>query len=244
MHEGRANSAGYVADYFHTLLGLSPPALFVEVGAYKGEASRRVKHDHPGCRVVAFEANPYNYEQYKSEPEFASGAIEYRHLAVTDTNAPVTFHLRVREDGEELRKVTGNSSLLRRQGTDTQYQALTVDGVTLDDFFSDPDEAPVGLWIDAEGASGQVLMGATKLLQRTQLILIEVEEEQIWERQWRSLDVIEFFLEAGFVPITRDAEYNQQYNVIFVSDDVYELPDVMWSLELHTNYLTQHMGVR
>jgi hypothetical protein len=76
------------------------------------------------------------------------------------------------------------------------------------------------------------------------VVLIEVEEKLIWQRQWRSIDVIEFFLDAGFVPLTRDAEYSQQYNIIFVREDVYERPEVLRSHELHTNYLTQHMGVR
>src|SRR5674476_201404 len=136
-----------------------------------------------------------------------------------------------------------SSELLRRQNTDTEYEDLTVEGVTLDGFFGIDAQEPVCLWIDVEGASGHVLRGATALLRRTELVLIEVEEKLMWEGQWRSIDVIEFFLDAGFVPLTRDAEYNQQYNIIFVREDVYERPDVLWSHELHTNYLTQHMGV-
>jgi len=244
MDDGRSNSAAYVANYFHELTALTKPALFVEAGAYKGEASRRVKRDQPSCRVVAFEANPYNYERYAEELGFVAAGIEYHNLAVTDAAGPVIFHLRSSADGEGLRKVTGNSSLLRRLHADTEYESLTVDGVMLDDFFVNDAQEPVCLWVDVEGASAQVLRGATKLLQRTELVLIEVEEKPMWEGQWCSIDVIEFFLDAGFVPLTRDAEYNQQYNVIFVREDVYERPEVLLSHELHTNYLTQHMGVR
>ena len=243
MDQGRSNSAGYVANYFHELIALTKPALFIEAGAYRAEASRRVKHDHPSARVVAFEANPYNHQRYADKLGFAAAGVDYLNLAVTDAAGPATFHLRSREDGEQLRKVTGNSSLLRRQDSDTEYEDLTVEGVTLDGFFGSAAEEPVCLWIDVEGASGHVLRGATKLLRRTELVLIEVEEKLMWEGQWRSIDVIEFFLDAGFVPLTRDAEYNQQYNIIFVREDVYERPDVLWSHELHTNYLTQHMGV-
>jgi hypothetical protein len=143
MWDGRSNSAAVVSAYFHDLVDLSRPALFVEAGAYRAEASRRTREQHPDCRVVAFEANPYNYEKYVDELGFADLGIEYRHLALTES----AFHLRS-------------------------------------------------------------------------------------------------FLEAGFLPLTRDAEYNQHYNIIFVRADVYERPDVLWSHELHTNYVTQHMGVR
>jgi hypothetical protein len=65
----------------------------------------------------------------------------------------------------------------------------------------------------------------------------------MWEGQWSSIDVIKLFLDAGFVPLTRDAQFDQQYNIIFVRDDAYERPDILRSHELHTNYLTQYMGV-
>jgi FkbM family methyltransferase len=244
MHQGRPNSAAFVANYFHELVSKVGPGLFVEAGAYRADASRRVRADHPDCRVVAFEANPYNYQRYVDELDFAGLGVDYVNLAVTEANGPVTFHLRTRQDGADLRKVTGNSSLLRRQGTDTEYEEITVEGVSLDEYFADSSAVPVCLWIDVEGASGAVLRGARKLLQRAALVLIEVEEKFQWEHQWRSLDVIEFFLDAGFIPLTRDAEYDQQYNVIFVRNDVYERPDVLWSHELHTNFVTQHMGVK
>ena len=244
MFQGRANSAALVANYFHELVAQIDPALFVEAGAYRADASCKVRADHPACRVVAFEANPYNYRRYAEELDFASLGVEFLNLAVTEANGPVTFHLRTRQDGEDLRRVTGNSSLLRRQGTDTEYEEITVQGVSLDEYFADSTASPVCMWIDVEGASGAVLRGARQLLERTELVLIEVEEKFQWEHQWRSLDVIEFFLDAGFVPLTRDAEYNQQYNILFVRNDVYERPDVLWSHELHSNYVTQHMGVK
>jgi len=244
MDDGRARSAGYVSEWFFELTDLLAPQLFVEAGAYRADASRRIRQRHDDCRIVAFEANPYNYRQYVDELDFASSRIDYLHLAVTDRPGPVTFNLRVKQDGEVLRKVTGNSSLLRRTATDVEYEAVTVDGVTLDDFFADAHEERIALWIDVEGASRQVLTGGEALLRSADLVMIEVEEKFMWEGQWRSLDVIDFFLRSGFVPLTRDAEYDQQYNIVFASQRFYSRPEVLWSHELHSNYLTQHMGVR
>jgi len=246
MHEGRSNSAALVANYFHELLGLSRPALFVEAGAYRADASRRVRAEYPETRVVAFEANPYNHARYVDELGFSELGIDYLNLAVTDSSGPVTFQLRTRQAGQDLRKITGNSSLKRRAGTDAEYEEVTVDGVSLDDFFAVElagPRAPICLWVDVEGAAGQLLEGATEVLSRTDLLMIEVEENFQWEDQWRSLDVIEFLLDHDFVPLTRDAEYNQQYNIVFVSSEFYERPEVLWSHELHTNYVAQHMGV-
>jgi hypothetical protein len=76
MWEGRANSAKLVADYFHKLVDLVGPALFVEAGAYGADASHRVRRDHPECRVVAFEANPFNYEQFSAAYGFDDQGID------------------------------------------------------------------------------------------------------------------------------------------------------------------------
>lgn len=242
MWTGRSNSAAFVADYFHELVAIAASDLFVEVGAHRAEASQRARATLPAARIVAFEANPYNFEEFSLSEPFNRLAIDYRHLAVTRQSGEVTFHLRTRSHGEGMDRVTGNSSLLPRVDPDTEYELISVPAVSLDDHFRDS-AGRAALWMDVEGASRDVLLGAEDLLERTDLVLIEVEEKAMWEGQWRSLDIIEHFLARSFVPLTRDAEYNQQYNIIFVRDSFYERPEVLWSHELHLNYLTQHLGL-
>lgn len=243
MDTGRADSAAYVTQYFHALVDLVRPDLFVEAGAYRADASREIRQRHPDCRVIAFEANPYNHAEYRDTLGFAEARIDYVNLALTDAPGPVTFHLRTRQGGEQLRNITGNSSLLRRADAGTEYEEVTVQGVTLDGHLAQEEFSRAALWVDVEGASRQVLQGATSTLERTKLVLIEVEEARVWEDQWRSLDVLEFFLASGFVPVTRDIEYDHQYNVLLVSTELYAEAEFLHSHELHLNYLTQHMGV-
>ena len=54
MDSGRGDSAAYLDQLFHKLVHLSRPELFIEAGAFRAEASRRVKQDHPTSEVVAF----------------------------------------------------------------------------------------------------------------------------------------------------------------------------------------------
>ena len=243
MGAGRQASATYVVNFFHELVGIATPELFVEVGAYRAEASRRVKADQPSCRVVAYEANPYNHAHYVDSLGFAANGIEYINAAVSDAEGRATFHLRRRQGGEDLRPVTGNSSLLRLEATDVDYEDIDVAAVTLDAQFPALDSS-AALWVDAEGASREVLSGAVRMLKSVDLIMIEVEEKPSWQHQWTALDVTTFLVGAGFVPITRDIEYEQQHNVVFVSNRLYANPAVLMSLELHLNYLRHHMGSR
>lgn len=243
LGQGRPDSAAYLSMFFHDLVDLLQPQLFVEAGAYRADASRHVKSRHPACRVVAFEANPYNHREYVDSLGFAEAGIDYLHHAVTDGAGPVTFNLRRRVAGEEMRAVTGNSSILKRADHDVEYEEITVEGVTLDGFFTDaPDR--VALWVDVEGASRQVLNGGSALIRRTDLLLIEVEERTMWDGQWLGLDVIDFLLEHDMVPVSRDIEYERQHNLLFVSRRFYAEPDFLAAYEGHLNWMSQQMTVR
>lgn len=239
---GRADSAAYVAAFFHEIIDLVKPDVFIEAGAYRAEASRRVREAHPDCRVVAFEANPYNVDEYAAE--IRGAGVEYLHLAVTDTPGTATFHLRRRNAEGPLRPRTGNSSLLRRADPETEYEEISIDAVSLDSFFSDDGDGTFCLWVDVEGALEQLLNGAERTLRRTAALLIEVGEAVTWVGEWRALDVTRHLLAAGFVPVTRDIEYEEQHNVVFLRNDVYERSSVLRRLEIHINYLVQHMGHR
>lgn len=241
MGNGRNDSAAYLDRFFHELVNLSAPELFIEAGAFKAEASRRVKHDHPGCDVVAFEANRYNHDAMDTEFKFAALGIDYLNLAVSDQPGEVTFHLRTTVNGEPEDKVTGNSSLLTRTDPNIEYEEMRVRAVSLDSHFSAGMPKRTVMWIDVEGASGPLLQGADSVLTHTDVIMIEVEEYQHWAGQWLSLDVLTHLIGAGFVPLARDIEYENQFNIVFASAEFARRPDVLRASELHENFLIHHM---
>lgn len=240
MHDGRARSAWHLDELFFRLLEIAEPVLFVEAGAYRADASARVVSRFGQCRVVAFEANPHNHAAYADE--LTTSGIEYLNLAISDTNRTATFHLRTAVDGEPMRPVSGNSSLLPRLDETTEYERIEIEAVSLDSYFADTNVAPAALWIDVEGASGPLLAGAADLLTRTSVVKIEVEEEPTWDGQWLSLDVIAFFLRAGFTPLARDIEYENQFNLVFVSNAFGRDPAVLAAAELHTNFMAHHLS--
>lgn len=242
MHGGRSRSAAYVDDLYFRLVALAEPQRFVEVGAYKAEASRRIRSEHPGIRAVAFEANPHNHARYSKEIDYAAAGVEYLHLAVADGPTELTFQLRTEAAGEALHEVTGNSSLLRRTDDDTTYEEIPVPATALDRFFPPQDAVPTCSWIDVEGASGAVLSGGEQFLKSCKVVKIEVEEKPMWRGQWLSLDVIEHFLAAGFQPMARDIEYENQFNIVFVENDFARDHRVLSAMEYQGNYMVHHLS--
>lgn len=241
MYGGRARSAVHLDEFYFRLATIAQPSLFVEVGAYKAEASLRMKGSLPDCRVVAFEANPHNHRHLAPSIESANPGIEYLHYAVADGPNELTFNLRREVDGAQMREITGNSSLLRRTAEDTTYQQIRVPATTLDDFFGSYTGGPACTWIDVEGASGAVLSGGSQFLSACKVVKIEVEETPMWRGQWLSLDVIEHFLAAGFQPMARDIEFENQFNLVFVENEFARDPRVLIAAELHGNYMSHHM---
>lgn len=241
MYGGRSRSAAHLDEFFFRLVELADPARFVEVGAYKAEASRHVRRALPQARVVAFEANPHNHARYQGEIAADDAPIEYLHMAVADGPSELTLHLRREVAGEQLREVTGNSSLLPRTAADTTYEKIAVPATSLDAFFADDLTAASCVWIDVEGAAGAVLAGGARFLQSCSVVKIEVEEAPFWRGQWLSLDVLAHFLAAGFQPIARDIEYENQFNILFARNDFARDPRVLAAAEYQGNYMTHHL---
>lgn len=206
------------------------PKTFLEFGAFDAKFSRRIKSEHPHAKTIAFEANPYVYQHFMSQVDFKALGIEYNHLAISDSdNSRVSFQVQAKRSGQDVTPVKGDDSLLKRNVSDphqiyeaVEYETVTVDATTLDGYVND---SQFGLddfsaWIDVEGALKTVLAGAQKTLARTRSLMIEVEEKPHWGGQWVAKDVEEHLISLGFFPIARDFEYEHQYNLIFVRDEV------------------------
>lgn len=228
--EGRRASNTALTDLFYGLQTFINPKTFLEIGAFDAHFSRTMKTRHPHARVIAFEASPNNYGYFIKQHDFRSLGIEYHHLAISDQDGgTISFQIQSKRNGLDAPPVKGDDSLLKRHVSDphevyrdVEYQTVTVDTITLDGFLT---PTQFGLddfsaWIDVEGALKSVLAGAKRTLERTQSLLVEVEEKPLWGGQWTAGDVEEHLGRLGFRPVARDYEFEDQYNLVFVKDEV------------------------
>ncbi|MGE7415731.1 FkbM family methyltransferase [Methylobacterium tarhaniae] len=228
--EGRGYSHNVLKDLFFDLQSFIKPKTFLEFGAFDAWFSKTARHLHPASKVIAFEANPYNFKHFTSEYDFAANNIEYHHLAVSDVdNGSLNFQIQRKRGGSEASPIKGDDSILKRNVSDAhevykniEYETVSVDTVTLDSFLNKSQFAldDFSAWVDVEGALKQALGGATETLKKTHSIIVEVEEKPNWSGQWLAQDVEEFLHTFGFVPVARDFEFEHQYNIIFVKDHV------------------------
>ena len=127
---------------------------------------------------------------------------------------------------EKSRKLTNRMASLGRHTQAESVHMVEVESVRLDDFVAVDLDDRIVAWIDVEGASAMVLQSGREVLARTALVYIEVEQEARWEDQWLDVDVAQFFADLGFVPIARDTQRHNQYNVIFARADLAVDPKV------------------
>ena len=106
----RANSfssAASLRDVFVDIQMTEQPDLFVEIGAYDAALSFEMRSVLPAARVVAFEANPYNFTRHSRTRLMRSSGVEFVHSAIAETVGEKSFKLVSRRHNKK-------SSLLSR----------------------------------------------------------------------------------------------------------------------------------
>jgi FkbM family methyltransferase len=209
-----ATVEGRLVEFFRKLCLRISPSVVLEVGAHEATFSRWAAHALPDARVTAFEANPYVHEKFADR--LARTRVEYLNLCVGPVNGEVELHLPKQIRGEERSLASKMASLNLHTLADEHVQ-VSVPSVRLDDRLDLSPDDRVVMWIDVEGATQTVLEGSGTVLDRTRALIVEVENQAVWEGQWLDTDVAAHLRRNGMVPVARDvAARPHRYNVVYV----------------------------
>jgi len=198
-----------LVELFFGLVEQLQPDLFIEAGAKDASASRRAR-ELQVRRVVAFEASPVTHRRFARQND----AIEYLNLALSDEPGTVSLNVRVDKERGVLRS-DGRASLMQRT-SHGEMASVEISATTLDSFFADHEFRSAALWIDVEGATGQVAIGGRSVLHRVSVLMVEVEDRSFWKGQWLASEVLAFLHGCGMVPVARDHQSAHQFNVVLV----------------------------
>ena len=216
---GRNNNAAFVECYLEMCERISPQVSF-EIGAREANFSRQLKTRCPQTTTYAFEANPYVYEQFR---EAVSAGILYVNEAISCDSASREFFIPLvfsRPHGLlRLANTNPTSSLKLRKGDGVEYESVICKCDTLDSWHERLGWPTSVLWIDVEGAVGEVIQGAARSLGScVQCVFVELEKSAGWKDQWLAPHVVGAMNKFGFIALVRDCETPWQYNQIFVRE--------------------------
>ena len=204
---------------FATLLSVLDIDVVCDVGSKDGADALRFRRALPAAQVIAFEANPRNFELMRVDAMLAGNSIRTESFAVTDHDGTADFFI-VRADRPIDHARRGMSSLYRRAESAELERIVQVTTVRLDTYLGR--EAPAAtrcaLWIDAEGKAFEVIDGARALFGRIQLLHVEVETRPLIGAAQRTYtDVRRLLEDAGFVELATDyATSGQQFNILYM----------------------------
>lgn len=222
----RLRSVANLERLFFRVVAELDPKFFIEIGAKTAITSRRARSRAPYATIVAFEANPRNYEKFRHHPRLAEMRVDYRNVALSDCDGSARFNI-VMANGQ---LVNGRGSLLDRHSGPRTAEQVEVPCSRFDSLFDLAYEDDACLWIDVEGANAQVLQGGGQSLARAAAVFIEVEHREKWHGQWLNDEVTRHFAKAGLVPVARDFQSAHQNNVLFVRQVLLENPMVQMAL--------------
>ena len=113
----------------------------------------------------------------------------------------MTFNVRV-VDGRM--SSDGQGSMLVSTRSKVGTTPVEVASSRIDSFFPPDSFGRCALWIDVEGASREVLTGASGILHKVDAMFVEVEDRETWKGQWLGKDVRAFLLDHDIIAVGRD----------------------------------------
>ena len=214
-----------VARKFLELITAFRPALICDIGSLNAVDAQQFRKFAPWARVIAYEANTYNYDVTIRNSQPWESQIEFIHMAISSHDGIAEFNVvKYDRSSGEYDWRGGASSLKPRMGHETER--VLVASRQLDSHLKELGLVDIGkaLWIDVEGAADIVLSGAGRSLESTLFLKIEVERKAFWEGQALDKEILSMLHGLGFEQIdssiTDDVD---QYDVLMIRRDIINL---------------------
>jgi len=170
------------------LVGRPDPTI-VEIGCNDGSDTLAFLEAMPTARVYCFEPDPRAILRFKQKLGSRVDRVTLSEIAISDRNGTITFHMSgsgpVPGEGFDQ---SGSIRIPKNHLLDHPWvtfdKAITVKTRTLDDWCAEHAVANIDfLWMDVQGAEGDVIAGAIDSLKRTRFLYTEYSNNELYEGQ-------------------------------------------------------------
>jgi FkbM family methyltransferase len=151
----------------------TPYRVVLDIGAHRGEFTRRILRYYSPVAVHLVEADPELAEALRRDFAAVTGC-RVIHAAVTDLTRPVELRLNEHRASSSLLPIHPAAGDLFGRSL-REEKSITVPGLALDDLFRQWNLREVDLMkIDIQGGERALMQGGTEALSRTRVIYLEV----------------------------------------------------------------------
>lgn len=203
---------------FLNLLRMFRPGLILDVGSMDGSDSIRFRRMAPSSKIVAFEANPYNFAKMQGNSRLAELNIEVRNRMVSSKAEKGKFYITKAALSGKSGDNLGRSSSMKPMDESDVAEEIEVGTTRLDEVIAEATNPAdwVAMWIDVEGAGYEVLSSVVGAKQQIALLHIEVELTEVWAGQKLKNDVVQLANELGLVLLAR-SDNDRQQDLVFIN---------------------------
>lgn len=188
----------HTSSLFYSLLAALPKVdLFLDVGSLDGREAFTFEALFPKVACVAFEPNPQNIAVIQAEVARRGSRVTLETFAVGKENGTTTFYVRTPLLNTGVHDGT-SSTLKPREQSHYTVSTIEVPLRRLDGIDTLSASTNIALWIDAEGAGCFVLEGLAGIVDKVQLVHIEVETKSWFEGEKLAPDIIQLMDSYGF----------------------------------------------
>jgi FkbM family methyltransferase len=184
---------------FISLLKTLRADLICDVGSRDGIQALLFRDLLPEAAVVAFEANPINYEMMRANTTLAGRGIEMYPWAICEKTGMAQFHI-TDVDYSNPTENRGTSSLLVHEGLKV-LRSVDVETRRLDDFVRErfPNARRIGLWMDVEGVEYAALEGIGQIRDRVIVVHVETVRTPLRRGHKTFAELLPLMTSQGFV---------------------------------------------
>jgi FkbM family methyltransferase len=167
-----------------------PDPTILEIGCNDGSDTLKFLEIMPRAKLFCFEPDPRAIARFKTTlgPKFA--AVKLFEIALSDRTGQIDFHM---SDGKTAEYPQGydQSGSIRRPAKVTKYhpwlkfeKTVKVTTCRLDDWATEHNVSNVDfIWMDVQGAEGDVIIGAPHVLQATRFLYTEYNNHELYDGQ-------------------------------------------------------------
>jgi FkbM family methyltransferase len=196
----------------------------IDVGANRGQFSLAARHFYPEAMIFAFEPLPKPAAVYR-RLFGADSRVKFFETAIATARGPISMHVSRKDHSSSVYPFAVQADVF--PGTH-QIGTADVQSGPLTDFVTEQDlHGRVMLKIDVQGAELEVLKSANTLLDRIDIVYVELSFVEFYRGQSLAHEVIEFLLGRGHVIRgVYNAAYDRRTGLALQADVLFERRDI------------------
>ena len=187
LRRAKGMPAGLTHREVSRLLAKQSPTI-LEIGCNNGDDTLALLREMPLVKLYCFEPDPRAIRRFKENLSASLPRVTLTEVAVSDRNGTVDFYA---SSGGEMPEGWDQSGSIRKPtGHLTEWpwvkfeKTIAVETCRLDDWRADNGIEDVDfIWMDVQGAEGDVVAGATKTLERTSFLYTEYSDTPNYQGQ-------------------------------------------------------------